>query len=70
MWSKGIKSDYYHLLPAKGNYDILENINQDIKNNIIFDEKEKENDINANNIDETSKKKIKKNNFLEQKIKL
>ena len=68
MWSKGIKSDYYHLLPAKGNYDILENINQDIKNNIIFDEKEKENDINANNIDETSKKKIKKNNFLEQKI--
>ena len=39
MWSKGIKSSYYYLLPAKGNYDVLERINQDIKNNIIFDEK-------------------------------
>ena len=38
MWSKGIKSSYYYLLPAKGNYDVLERINQDIKNNIIFDE--------------------------------
>ena len=68
MWSRGIKSSYYHLLPAKGNYEVLEKINQDIKNNIIFAEQEKENDINANNIKEKSKKKIKNNNFLEQKI--
>ena len=66
LWSKGIKKSYYHLLPAKGNYEILEKINQDIKNNIIFDEKE--NDINVNNIIEAPKKKIKKNNFLEQRI--
>ena len=39
MWSKGIKSSYYYLLPAKGNHDVLEKINQEIKNNIIFDEK-------------------------------
>ena len=68
LWSKGIKSSYYHLLPAKGNYEVLEKINQDIKNNIIFDEKEKENDINANNIKEPAKKKIIKNNFVEQAI--
>ena len=68
LWSKGIKSNYYHLLPAKGNYEVLEQINQDIKNNIIFDEKEKENDINIININEPTKKKIKKNNFIEQKL--
>ena len=68
MWSKGIKSSYYHLLPAKGNYEILKQINQDIKNNIIFEEKEKENDININNIKKPAKKKIRKNNFIEQKI--
>ena len=68
MWSRGIKLSYYHLLPAKGNYEVLEKINQDIKNNIIFAEQEKENDINANNINEKSKKKLKNNNFLEQKI--
>ena len=39
MWSKGIKLNYYYLLPAKGNYDVLEKINQNIKNNIIFDDK-------------------------------
>jgi len=59
LWSKGIKSNYYHLLPAKVNYEILEQINQDIKNNIIFDEKEKENDINIINVNEPTKKKIK-----------
>ena len=68
LWSKGIKSNYYHLLPAKGNYEVLEQINQDIKNNIIFDEKEKENDINIINVHEPTKKKIKKNNFIEQKL--
>ena len=39
MWSQGIKSKYYYLLPAKGNYDVLEKITQIIKNNIIFDDK-------------------------------
>ena len=39
MWSKGIKLNYYYLLPAKGNYDVLKKINQNIKNNIIFDDK-------------------------------
>ena len=68
IWSKGIKSNYYNLLPAKGNYEILNKINQDIKNNIIFDDIEKENDINSNNINGRIKKKIKKNNFIEQKI--
>ena len=68
IWSKGIKSNYYNLLPAKGNYEILNKINKDIKNNIIFDDIEKENDINSNNINGRIKKKIKKNNFIEQKI--
>ena len=39
MWSKGIKLNYYYLLPVKGNYDVLQKINQNIKNNIIFDDK-------------------------------
>ena len=55
IWSKGVKSPYYHLLPAKGNYEVLEQINQDIKQNLIYDGKE--NDINSSNI---SPKKIKK----------
>ena len=69
MWSKGVKSPYYHLLPAKGNYEVLEQINQDIKNNLIYDDKE--NDINTNNISNKNIQKIgrknKINNFIEEK---
>lgn len=69
MWSKGVKSSYYHLLPAKGNYEVLEQINQDIKNNLIYNDKE--NDINTNNISNKKVKKIgrknKINNFIEEK---
>jgi hypothetical protein len=31
MWSRGVKSPYYHLLPVKGNYEVLQQINKDIK---------------------------------------
>ena len=67
IWSKGVKSPYYHLLPAKGNYEVLEQINQDIKNNLISDDKE--NDINTINTANTKRKKIgkvKKNNFMDE----
>ena len=69
IWSKGIKTSYYHLLPTKGNFEVLEQINQDIKNNLIYDDKE--NDINTNNISNKKVKKIgknkKENNFIEEK---
>ena len=59
IWSKGLKSPYYHLLPAKGNYEILEQINQDIKNNLLYDDN-KENDKNTNNVSPKKKKSNKK----------
>ena len=60
IWSKGVKSPYYHLLPTKGNYEVLEKVNKDIKNNLIFDDKE--NDINTNNITNKKVRKIGKTN--------
>ena len=70
MWSKGVKSPYYHLLPAKGNYEVLEQINREIKSNLIYDNKE--DSMSKENISPKIKKiqkidrKIKKNNFLEE----
>ena len=60
IWSKGVKSPYYHLLPTKGNYEVLEQVNKDIKNNLIYDDKE--NDINTNNIKNKKVRKIGKTN--------
>ena len=69
IWSKGVKSPYYHLLPAKGNYEVLEQINQDIKQNLLYDDKE--NDINSSNISNKKikkiSKKVKPNTFREEK---
>ena len=51
-WTIGIKSTSYHLLPVKGNYDILLSLNKDINNNTLLPEKnavegnEEENKIN------------------------
>ena len=67
IWSKGVKSPYYHLLPAKGNYEVLEQINQDIKKNLISNDKE--NDINSLNISNKKRKKnvkTKINSFIEE----
>ena len=75
FWSQGIKSPYYHLLPAKGNFEVLDQINQDIKNNLLYEDKENNlNSINSmnitNNIQKKRIKKIgkmsKKNNFIEE----
>ena len=68
IWTKGVKSAYYHLLPAKGNYELLEQINQDIKNNLLYDDN-KENDKNTNNVFQKIKKMKKKKeskNFSEE----
>ena len=36
LWNSGIKSTTYHLLPVKGNYEILISLNRDFKENILF----------------------------------
>ena len=38
-WNIGIRSTSYHLLPVKGNYDILLSLNKDINNNTLLPEK-------------------------------
>ena len=65
MWSRGVKSPYYHLLPVKGNYEILQQINKDIKKNLIYDDKEKDNNIPINKKKKIGKK-IKINNYIEE----
>ena len=70
IWSRGVKSPYYHLLPAKGNYEVLYQINKDIKRNLIYDEKERNNNNNNNSLRKMKKieKKniIKYNNYIEE----
>jgi len=61
MWSRGVKSPYYHLLPVKGNYEVLQQINKDIKKNLIYDDKEKEKNVRKN-IPISKKLKIGKKN--------
>ena len=69
MWSRGVKSPYYHLLPVKGNYEVLQQINKNIKKNLIYDDKKKDNNNNSN-IPITKKlktgKKNKLNNYVEE----
>jgi len=70
MWSRGVKSPYYHLLPVKGNYEVLLKINKEIKRNLIYDDKES----NLNNIPIKKMKKIenksKLNNHIEEERKI
>ena len=65
MWSRGVKSPYYHLLPVKGNYEVLQQINKDIKKNLIYDDKESNNNIPISKKKKIGKK-IKLNNYLEE----
>ena len=56
IWSRGVKSPYYHLLPAKGNYEVLYQINKDIKRNLIYDDKESNNNIPIKKMKKLEKK--------------
>ena len=51
IWNNGIKSTSYHLLPVKGNYDILMSLNRDINENILFKKIREEGDKNENNME-------------------
>ena len=48
LWNTSIKSTYYHLLPVKGNYDILFSLNRDINENVLYKKKKKDEDNNKN----------------------
>jgi len=47
LWNTGVKSTSFHLLPVKGNYDVLLALNRNINQNILLpnelgEEKEEE----------------------------
>ena len=58
LWNTGIKSTSYHLLPVKGNYDILVSLSKDINDNILFRKNRDEIDKNQNNMEFAEEEKV------------
>ena len=50
LWNTGVKSTSYHLLPVKGNHEILSNLNKDINKNILLHRNREEDEQNNSNI--------------------
>jgi hypothetical protein len=50
LWNTGIKSTSYHLLPVKGNNEVLSSLNKDINRNILLHRNREEDEQNNSNI--------------------
>ena len=50
IWARGIKSINYHLLPVKGNFQVLEKLRNECEKKIFYDMSNKENDKNLENV--------------------
>ena len=51
IWARGVKSTNYHLLPVKGNFQILEKLRKECEKKILlYDNSNKENDKNLENL--------------------
>ena len=50
IWARGIKSTNYHLLPVKGNFQILEKVRNECEKKILYSNSNKENNKNLENL--------------------
>ena len=48
LWNTGVKSTSFHLLPVKGNYEILTALNRDVNENILYKKNNEEDEDNIN----------------------